>query len=208
MTEHYAQPAQPIENVGRGATFALLAIPAAIIIFAVVGGMLGLVSGFAAIAIPYIAQWLYTKGAGAPLGKAGWAPFVGIASLAVFIGTFVGIIGGFYHSFTRVGGDGGIFGGAFFTTVRNHLTNNIEDTAFPILIGLGLGTAGIVGVLQGRKVKPSNSTRAPFERPAASTAPPAPPAPPVPPAPPTRLAANQSSPGILLNGKPLDPEKR
>ena len=189
------QQVQPVENVGRGTTFALLAIPASLILFAIVGGLLGIVTGLAAIIVPYIAAWLYAKGAGAPISKAGWGPFIAISVVAVILGTVVGVIGGFYNSFTRVGGDGGLLGGAFWTTVRLQLTDNVDSNFFPIFVGLALGGAGIIAVLRGRQAKPTG--RAPGV-PAKRT---------VPPAAPTAPLQNKPSPGIILNGKPLDPDK-
>lgn len=193
------QQVQPVENVGRGTTFALLAIPASLILFAIVGGLLGIVTGLAAIVVPYIAAWLYSKGAGAPLSKAGWPPFISISVVAIILGTVVGVVGGFYNAFTRVGGDGGLLGSAFWTTVRLQLTDNIDAYFFPIFVGLALGGAGIIAVLRGRHVKPAGKATAKATGNPAKRA--------VPPAAPTAPLQNKPSPGIILNGKPLDPDK-
>jgi hypothetical protein len=210
MTHANVEPAQPTENVGRGAAVALLAIPASIVIFAVVGGAVGVVIGFAALALPYITAWLYRKGAGVPLGRRGTPAFATISAVAIVIGTAVGVISGLYNSFTSVGGDGGPLGDAFLTTVRIQFTTNPEEQAVAVLLGLGLGIAGIIGVLRAARTADSGSGTSGPRRVgprgvgprrvgsggiAQSTLPGA-------------LDGNQPSPGIILNGKPLDPDKK
>ncbi len=186
----------PAENVGRGTTFALLAIPAAIIIFAIVAGLFQLISGIAAIVIPYIAVWLYQKGAGAPLSRAGWGPFVAVSAIAIVLGTVSGIVAATYAGYL---GKGGIFSSAFLRTLINQFTVNLGDNVLPLLIGLGLGAVGIASVIRGPRGRAAQ-----IETPTATDAP-APAAPPAAPVPP---AANQPSPGVMLNGKPVDPNAK
>lgn len=211
MTDSYPEPARPTGNVQRGALFTLLTIPASIAIFAVIGGVFGIITGLAAIVVPYIAGWLYSKGAGARLSREGWGPFIGITAVAVILGTSVGILGGFYHSFTRVGGDGGILGSAFWTTVRTQLTDNLGDNAFPVIIGVGLGIVGIVSVLRGRTLGSPSAGGGPGPL-AQSSMPGAvggsQPGTGAPVTPPAGPVTNQPSPGIILNGKPIEPDKK
>lgn len=194
MTDKTLTPAESTENVGRGATFALAAIPAAIIIFAIIGGLFQLISGIVAIVVPYIAAWLYQKGAGTPLTRKGWGPFVAVTAVAIMVGTLTGIIAATYAGFL---GKSGLFSSAFLRTLLGQFTTNFGDNILPILIGLGLGAAGIVSVLRGPRTRVAPVTPAPD-----AAAPAAPAAPPVPPAP------NQPSPGIVLNGKPIDPQQK
>ncbi len=201
MTE---QNTAPFENVGRGAAAALLVIPAAIIVFVAVAMFFNTISGFAAIVIPPMAAWLYAKGAGAQLTRAGWGPFVAVSVAAVLIGIFSGIVAGTYAGFTKVGGNGGLFGAPFLHTLSNQFTSGIGDAIIPILFGLALGAVAIVSVLRAPRTRVGAPPATPVPAtPTAATPPVTPPAPPAPP-----LAPNQPSPGILLNGKPLDPDKK
>lgn len=197
-------PNTPTENVGRGSLFALGAIPIAMIAFGLLGALLGGIGGIAAIVIAPIAGWLYAKGAGAPLTRKGWGPFIGISAAGVVLGTATGIVAATYNGFSSVGGDGGLFGSAFATTLRNQLTTNFENLAFPLVIGLGLGAAGIVSTLRGN-ARLGNRVAPAAVSPVApnAAAPAAPPAAPLPP-----VAPNTPSPGVILNGKPLDPDKK
>ncbi len=202
MTEQTAQ--QPVENVARGTLLALLAIPAAVLAFAIVGALFGGVSGIAAIVVPYIAAFLYRLGAGAALSRAGWIPFIAVTAVAIVIGTVTGIGSTAWTAFNSVGGKNALVNPAFWRTVGNQFTISLADNAVPILIGLVLGAVGIVSVIRGRagvagfrrtggRIAPEDVAE--YTQPEST----APAAPPVPPAP------NAPSPGVILNGKPLDP---
>lgn len=208
MTDQTIAPAAPIENVGRGATFALLAIPAAIIIFIIVGGVFKFsFAGIASIVVPYIAYALYTRGAGAPLTRKGWGPFIGVAAAAVVVGTFTGIVALAYALYL---GHDGLLSTVFLRSVGNQIGS--ADGAISILVGLGIGAVGIVGAIRGqRNAQTQAAARAAAASAAAPAAPVTPPAAPLaapPVAPPAPPAANQPSPGVLLNGKPIDPKQK
>lgn len=208
-------PTAPVENVRRGALVALLTIPLSILAFAVISGFFGLISGFTAIVIPVVASWLYTKGAGAPLTRAGWAPFIGISAVSVVLGVASGIIASAYYGYERVGGDGGILAPAFWTSVRNLFSSGFENFLLPVIFGLGLGAAMIFSVIRGPRaggragagnrltpaqVDSITDAQTPVT-PQPSTTPPA-----TPPA--AAPIANKPSPGIMLNGEPLDPKNK
>lgn len=182
-----SEPTVPSENVGRGLALATLAIPVGVIAGALVGA-LGLIGGLAAIVVGPAAGWLYTKGAGAPLRRSAWLPFLLIGAVGILAATAAGAIGEAYAAFTAVSGDGGLFGSAFATTVATKLANG--DLLLPILAGLGLGVIGLFGALRGPAATGSST--------AAEVA--AVPEPPVAPTP------NAPSPGVILNGEPVDPD--
>lgn len=215
----------PVENVTRGALLALLAIPAAGIAFAIVGGIFGIISGIAAIIVPFIAAFLYRVGAGAPLSRAGWTPFVVISAVAVLFGVFAGIATSAFSAFTAVGGKNALINPAFWRAVGNQFTLNLGDNFAAIAIGVVVGIFGIVQVLRGRtfgsraggRGAPQNvaTTENPYPAAVPGAAPITPAAPPVtsafppitPAAPPVPPAPNAPSPGVILNGKPIEPQK-
>lgn len=182
--------AAPSENVGRGLLFATGSIVLGIVGFAIVSGVIGIygwVTGIVAIAIPYSSIWLYRRGAGtAP--KQGQVAWIGLTALAVIVGAATSLVAGAYAAFSAVGGDGGLFAPAFWRTVSNLATN--LESLFPALIALVVGDFGIFSALRGPRV-PARTPAAPPS--AAPTAPPAP---------------NAPSPGVLLNGEPLDPDAK
>ncbi|MGX5682143.1 hypothetical protein [Schumannella luteola] len=163
-----ALPAAP-ENVGRGALVALAAVPAAIVLYAIVGGVFGGFFGLAALVVPPVAVWLYEKGAGAPLSRRGWLPIIGITVVALVLGILAGFVGVAYASYTAVGGKE-LFGSAFWTTVRLQMSS--PDALLPILLGLGFGAVALIGLLR----RPRPGAVAPQEQaPQQQTPPPAPP---------------------------------
>ena len=206
MTDQTHTP--PIGDVARGSAFALLTIPAAIAAFAIIGGVFQFITGFVAIIVPYIAAWLYQKGAGAPLTRSGWAPFILISAVATILGLFTGLATAAYSAFLAVGGNGGPFGSPFLRTLVTQLTRGFDDNVIPILFGLGLGAVAIVSVLRGPRT-PANRASTAVAPAAPAPAVPAPqPTPPASTTSPSAPVANQPSPGIMLNGKPLDPNKK
>ncbi len=136
----------PTENVARGAVFALAAIPVGMAAFALTAYVFDVASGIAAIAIPTIAAWLYAKGAGTPLSKKGWVPFISITAIAVVIGVATGVVAGAFYAFNKVGGDGGLLSPALITTVSNRFTSG--EATVTILLGLALGVGGMIGVVR------------------------------------------------------------
>lgn len=186
----------PTENVPRGILLSLLAIPLSIALFALVGGLLGGVSGIVAVVVPAVAAWLYAKGSGAALSRRSLVPVIVVSIVGIIVGMLVGIVATALKTFTAVGGDGGLSNPAFWTTVRN-LFGDV-DGLFPILLPLALGAVGIASVV--RTARAAGTQQAASATPIASAAPTAPPATNTPPVP------NAPSPGVILNGEPLDPE--
>jgi hypothetical protein len=188
-------PAAKPENVGRGTVFALATIPIAIIAFAIFG-YIGVFPFIIGIATPFVAGWLYRLGAGGKLGRAGWVPFIVISMVSVVLGVFAGAIATVYKTF----GFGGQFGNALVVNLRNFTPGG---EGFFAVLGVILGIVGIVLTL--RQV---NAT--PAQQIAQNTAQWTPPAPdattPPPPAAPAAPAA--PSPGVTLNGEPVDPDKK
>ena len=222
--------AQPVENVSRGIIFSLIAIPISIAAAALFGGLFGIASGIVTLIIAYLAGWLFSKGSGGPfegrmVGPAGRLPYIIIASAAVLLGAITSIIASVYSAFTSVNGPGGLLGAPFATTLGRALRDP-ENFFFPMALCLVFGLVGIVSVVRGpRKPAATVQQAQPVQTgtfPAAdqtvtpppvmpTTAPVAPNAPVTPPAAPlnqTPAGLNQPSPGIILNGKPIDPSKQ
>ena len=183
----------------RGLVYALLVIPASIIAFAIIGGVFQLITGFVAIIVPPLASWLFTKGAGTPVTREARVPYILISAVAIILGLFTGIAAATYARFLSVAGEGGPFGGAYLRTLGSQFTTGFEDNLIPIIFGLGLGAVAIFSVLRGPRPAPTGAGAVP------ETVAPAAPATP---ATPTAPTANTPSPGVMLNGKPLDPTQK
>ena len=139
----------PAANVRRGLAFSLLGVPVVVAVIVIIGLFVGPLATFAVIAVPLVIGGLYARGAGGPLSAEARVPFALISLVTMVMGTLLGLIAAFYNTFSAVGGDGGIFGSAFQTTVRNQFTDNTLENVIPIVFGLGLGIATLVSVLRG-----------------------------------------------------------
>jgi hypothetical protein len=193
-----------VENVGRGLLFSLGSIVIAIVGYIILSGVIGIygyITGIVAIAIPIASAWLYSKGAGAPV-KAGRLPWIGITAAAIVIGAITSVLAGAYSAFSRVGGDGGFFAPAFWRTVTNLAGS--ADFLLPVVITLAAGAFGIFSALRAPRTGANPNRFFPQASPTDAAAPVIPPpasgvTPPPPAAP---------SPGVILNGKPVDdPDK-
>jgi hypothetical protein len=220
-------PTAPRENVLRGSLLAFLAIPAGIIVYALVGGFIGnsitFFLGFISAALPYVASFLYRFGSGGEL-KAGRVPVVIISIVGIVLGVLVGLVATAWSGFSAVTHVSGILSPAFRTTFARQFANG--DLLIQLLVGLGLGIVGIVGLLRNNGVinqrvtqtmvngNPTPEQVAAFQS-ATGEAPVAPLPPGTAPAGTPILGATTPtvtppitsatpSPGILLNGKPLD----
>ncbi len=103
-----AAESSTVENVGRGLLFSVGAIVVAIVGYIILAGIIGIygyITGIVAIAIPLVGAWLYTKGAGAP-PKAGRMPWIGIMIAAVIVGALTVLVASGWYAFSRVGKGG------------------------------------------------------------------------------------------------------
>jgi hypothetical protein len=213
VTDQPVQPAQPahpaVENISRGLLFAAGSIVLSIVLFALVASF-GYFAGIVAAVVPFSAMWLYRKGSGGAFSKAALFPFIGVAAVAILLGVLAGLISRTYAGFSAVGGDGGLFAPAFWSTFFRQLAS--EDTLFALLIGVGIGGAVLFSVVRQANAAPAQTVApAPFgdvPNSSAVAAPPAAPSAPATPAvaaPPPPAAPSQ---GVILNGEPLDPDKK
>ena len=90
----------PAENVTRGTLFALLALPAGVLVWGVVASF-DFISGWIAIGIAIFALWLYRKGSGGRIGFNGAARVAIISIVTLIIAYVVGIAVGYPVEFSR-----------------------------------------------------------------------------------------------------------
>jgi hypothetical protein len=199
VTETSTPAAKP-ENVGRGTLFALASILLAILAFIIVGwagiGLYGVV--LAGLGLPFITAALYRFGSGGQLTRAGWVPFIVISAIAVVVGVVTGVIATVARQF----GGGGQMWSALWLNLKNFDPARGGQGFFAVL-GIALGVVGIILALRqktpAQQIAQTTAQWTPPAAPAAdATTPPAPPA--APPAAP--------SPGVVLNGEPVDPDKK
>lgn len=91
MTYSAAQPTVPTENVNRGTVLALLAIPAGIIVYVIVWNF-GIVASVVSFGVAYLALFLYQRGSGGTIGRAGAVRVAIITIVTVGLSIFAAIV--------------------------------------------------------------------------------------------------------------------
>lgn len=94
MTTPYAQPTTPAENLVRGALFALIAIPAGVIVFDILWNI-GFIASIVTYGTAVLAVWLYRKGAGGIMTRNGVWVIVGILVVTVVLSFIVALLSEF-----------------------------------------------------------------------------------------------------------------
>ena len=198
MTDPTAET--PVENVSKGTLFSLLAIPLAIVVFAIIGTWGTYFVFIVSVFVPASAAFLYRAGSGGRLEQ-GRPQFFLVSIIAVVVGVATGLVATAFGRYLAVGGDGGLLGPLFRSTFIRSI--GTEEFIMQGLVGLGLGVVGMFSALRSVKALQSAVT-APViatDLPAGTAAPGTPITPPA-----VTPPITKPSPGIILNGKPLDPD--
>ncbi|MBH0082489.1 hypothetical protein [Salinibacterium sp. SWN167] len=205
----------------RGFVLALTAIPVAILIPTVIAlatGVRQMIGIFFAASGMWVALKLFDLGSHrSPLRGRTLVTAIAIGGVAVVLGFGAAVIAHSYASFLAVSGDGGFFGDTFATV----LSQRVSEGRAEILVVCAVGIVLAIGIVQLRSqiVNATGRVRAlTAEQFSEFTAPGAAPSPAPSPAPEKNATTatsspalaptlNESSSGILLNGKPLDEKK-
>lgn len=91
MTEYAAQPTQPVEDINRGTVLALLAIPAGVIVFVIIWSI-GFIASAVTLGVAYLAMFLYQRGSGGMVGRAGAIRVAIITGVTVVLSIIAGLI--------------------------------------------------------------------------------------------------------------------
>jgi hypothetical protein len=131
------RPQGSTENVGRGAGFALLAIPVGIILLVLVASI-GFVSALVGLAIALSAVWLYRKGSGGVVSRTGAIVVTVIVLVSLLVGYFASLVVIYSHGLGHlnyIGIPG--FWTAFFTDFPANFQTNLLNFGLTLLFGVG-----------------------------------------------------------------------
>jgi hypothetical protein len=164
-----SQPIHPTENVVRGALLALLVLPVGVAVWVAVQSF-GIVIGIVAFGISFGAYWLYQRGAGGVISRAGaW-----VVTAIVVVTLVLSIIGGMMADFALgiskqvgVGAWDVFFNSAFLGQFGEHFGELFAANLTFYLIAIAIAAYGAYGSL--RRVFRSTSSG----RPATAAYPPA-----------------------------------
>jgi hypothetical protein len=132
----------PVENRRRGTSFALLILPAGIIVWSLVSAI-GFIPGWIAIAIALGALWLYRTGSGGRIGVGGAVRVSIITVVTLVLAFFAGVMAGNPFYFQRAFANGSVVEGIAAT-----LQNAGGDLLISILLPVIFAILGIFVVFR------------------------------------------------------------
>ncbi|MDQ1555627.1 MAG: hypothetical protein QOI02_629 [Actinomycetota bacterium] len=150
MTTPYAQPATPAENVVRGTLFALIAIPAGVIVFDLLW-FVGFIASIVTFGVAILATWLYRKGSGGVISRNGAWALLAIIAVTVALSLFTGL----FTDFTRLAvNETGmsvteLLGNPnFWPNFTLDLPENIKANGLSLAIAIAFGIMGAFSTLR------------------------------------------------------------
>ena len=201
-------PSVPAENVPRGTIFALIAIPAGVVVWCVLWRF-GFVASIVALGVAYATVSLYRFGSGGRISRPGAIRIavitIGTLLLAFFAGLVIDALPPYSLQF-GVTWIEALTSPTFWNIFGHTVSVNLGSYAISFLIALAFGALGCFSVLRRAFQLAAAETPGPgYQPPQVNPTPGYAIQPPVPPAP-----ANPTTPnaGPTLNGQPLDPEQK
>jgi hypothetical protein len=180
MSAPIAIPKTPGQRLLAGSLLALLVIPAGVILFTLISSI-GFVASFTGFAIAFGAVWLYGRGAGGIITRAGAGAITGIVIVTLLLGFYVSMVFDFANAFAKSATNVGhpltawtaFNSAAFWPLFNENFGPLFNDNALFFVLALAFGILGSFRILR-RAFMTSvsgSSTAATF-----GTAPPTPPA--------------------------------
>ena len=194
---------QPAENVARGTLFALVAVPAGVIVWVVLWNF-GFIASIVGFGVAYAAMFLYRFGSGGVLSRTGALRVALVTIGTLLIAFFGGVVSDVLGVWTAETGEGvlaGLVSPDFWTAFQQIIALDGVAASYLPDFGLALlfGALGCFGLL--RRAFRSTAPAVPAA-PFAATTPVAPSAAPFAPQPPAPTAGADASPTSAL---PLPP---
>ena len=136
------------ENIQRGTIFALLAVPAGVILFVILWN-LGFVASIVGFAVAWGASKLYRIGAGGVIGRAGAIRIAVITIVTLLLALFAGIVSDFANASPDGSGLVAVTTPEFWTSFWAYFPDLIGFYGTQILIALAFGVFGCFSILRG-----------------------------------------------------------
>jgi hypothetical protein len=163
------RPQNQPENVLAGALLALLAVPVGVVILALISSI-GFVASIVGFLVAFAAVWLYRRGSGGVISRAGAWVVTGIVVLTLLLGIWVSLVVAFAGGFGHLANIGlPDFWPQFNANLPDDINANILFIVLIVVFG-ALGSFRILGrafVTARQAPKPANLTGQPTTLPAA-----------------------------------------
>jgi hypothetical protein len=131
-------PAAQTENVVGGALLALLAIPVGVVVLALLSSI-GFIASIVGFLVAFSAVWLYRRGSGGFISRAGAWIITAIVLFTLLLGIWVDLVITFAHGLghlSNIGLDD------FWPQFNNDLPTNLSDNLLFIVLIVAFGALG------------------------------------------------------------------
>jgi hypothetical protein len=155
MSAPIAIPKTPGQRLLAGSLLALLVIPAGVILFTMISSI-GFVASFTGFAIAFGAVWLYRKGAGGIITRAGAGAITGIVVVTLLLGFYVSMVFDFANAFAKSATNLGhpltawtaFNNAAFWPLFNENFGPLFSDNALFFVLALAFGILGSFRILR------------------------------------------------------------
>jgi hypothetical protein len=152
MAMYSAQPATPVENIGKGTVVALLVIPVGVIVWVLVW-QLGVVASIISFGVAAAAVFLYRLGSGGAVSRAGAIRIIIITAATILLSIFAGIVSDVavgLGNYLSVSPFDALAEPRFWDIFTAYVTDSqsLSDLALPVLIGVAFGVLGSFSTLR------------------------------------------------------------
>jgi hypothetical protein len=152
MSDSLDQPQPPIEDVNRGTVLALIVVPVGITAWVLLWS-LGFIASIVSFGVAYLAVFLYQRGSGGTVGRAGAVRITVITLATVLLAIVAGIVSDVALAISRVAGISPIeaLSTPQFGTIFNAYLSDSESVsalAPSVLIAIAFGVLGCFGILR------------------------------------------------------------
>jgi hypothetical protein len=148
-------PQNRAENVARGALFSVIAIPVGVVLWTLIWSI-GFVASIVAFAVAFAAVWLYTRGSGGLISRAGAWIVTGVVIVTLLLSFWVGMVVDYAHGLGHLDY---ISQPGFFESFGQDFAGNFQQNLPSFGLALLFGALGSYQVIR-RAFRTANATSA------------------------------------------------
>lgn len=140
----------PVEDVNRGTVVALLALPVGVIAWVLIWSI-GIVASIVGFGIAYLTMFLYTRGSGGLISRAGAVRITIITLVTLAIAIFAGLVSDVAIGISRLSSLSPIEAlsdNQFPVVLNTYLTDGVSEWGFFVLLAVVFGIVGCFGILR------------------------------------------------------------
>lgn len=140
----------PVEDVNRGTVVALLALPLGVIAWVIIWSI-GIIASIVGFGIAYLTMFLYTRGSGGLISRAGAVRVTIITLVTLGIAIFAGLVSDVaigISQVTTLSPIEALSDDRFPVVLNTYLADGASEWGFRVVLGIAFGILGCFGILR------------------------------------------------------------